>query len=424
MRPALVLVVAATLTLAACGSKSTDSTSSTSAATSAAASGSADASASGSATGSAAAAGDLKIVPLINIDTAGNEVAAVTDLGKPADPASNPSATCTGISIAMAGPLTGANANLGLNILRGAQLAIEEHNAAATGCQVELKQFDTEGKADKATPIAPSIIGDTSVIGLLGPAFSGETEATGPKFFEAPLLSLTASATRASLTTNGWTNFFRGLGNDLSQGGAGASYMTGALGLKKICVVSDNTPYGQGLAEVVIETLGAAADENCRAQVKEGDKDFSATVSLIKGESPDAVYYAGYFPEAAPFVSQLRDGGVTATFVSGDGSNDVQFVSQAGAASNGAYLTCPCAPGPDDFNAAYLASSGAEPGVYSVEGYDLTTIMLLGIDSGITDRVAMIDWVKNYDGVGLGKAYKWDSSGELGVTNPWVYQVQ
>jgi branched-chain amino acid transport system substrate-binding protein len=420
MRSALVLVAVATLTLAACSSKSTDSGSSSSA-TSAAESGSAAASGSETA---ASGGGALKIVPIANVDTKGKEVAAVADLGKPADPAGDGKATCSGINIAMAGPLTGANANLGLNILRGAQLAIEEHNAANAGCQVEIKQFDTEGKADKATPIAPSIISDKSVIGLLGPAFSGETLATGPKFFEAGLLSLTASATRADLTTNGWTNFFRGLGNDLSQGGAGAAYMTDTLGFKKICVVSDNTPYGQGLAANVIESLGAVADENCRAQVKEGDKDFSATVSLIKGESPDAVYYAGYYPEAAPFVSQLRDGGVTVPFVAGDGVDDTQFVQQAGSASKGAYLTCPCAPAPDDFKAAYLASSGAEPGIYSVEAYDLTTIMQRAIDSGITTRAALIDYVKNYDGVGLGKAYKWDSSGELGVTNPWVYKVE
>ena len=62
--------------------------------------------------------------------------------------------------------------------------------------------------------MAPQIVGDATIIGLLGPAFSGETEATGPIFTQAGLLSLTASATRVSLTTNGWTNFFRGLAND------------------------------------------------------------------------------------------------------------------------------------------------------------------------------------------------------------------
>ena len=175
----------------------------------------------------------------------------------------------------MAGSLTGPNAALGLNILYGANLAIDEHNKANPGCQVKIKQFDTEGDPQKATQVAPQIVGDASVIGLLGPAFSGETEATGPIFFQAGLLSLTASATRLSLTTNGWTNFFRGLANDGVQGPAVASYLAKTLGYKKICVVDDNSSYGVGLAEEVIPVLGAAADSSCSGQVKVGDKDFS-----------------------------------------------------------------------------------------------------------------------------------------------------
>ena len=51
--------------------------------------------------------------------------------------------------------------------------------------------------------------------------------------------------------------------------------------------------------------------------------------------------------------------------------------------------------------------------------------MLTGIASGdVTDRASMIEYFKTYDGEGLAKSYKWDSSGELAVANPWLYQVQ
>ena len=69
---------------------------------------------------------------------------------------------------------------------------------------------------------------------------------------QANLLSLTASATNVALTTNGWTNFFRGLANDGVQAPAMAKYLTGTLGLKKICVIQDNSDYGVGLAGYVI----------------------------------------------------------------------------------------------------------------------------------------------------------------------------
>jgi len=414
MRSAVVLVAIATLTLAACSSKS-DSSSSTSAAAS---SGSAAPSGSGSATGG------LAIKAEVQIDVDGNEV-PVAATGTPVSAKGNGSATCAATTtIAMAGALTGANAALGINILDGAKVAIDQHNKANPNCQVVLKEFDTEGDPQKATQVAPQIVGDANIIGLLGPAFSGETEATGPIFFQANLLSLTASATRVSLTTNGWTNFFRGLANDGVQGPAVANYMTKTLGFKKVCVIDDSSSYGTGLAQEVTPVLGAAADSSCAGHVKQGDKDFSATVQLVKGAAPDAIFYAGYYSEAAPFVQQLRDGGVTATFVSADGTNDPQFVDQAGAASKDAILSCPCGPAPDAYATEYEDLNGAAPGVYSVEGYDLTTIMLTGIDSGITDRAALVDFVKNYDGLGLARQYKWNSTGELESSLIWIYKVQ
>ena len=367
----------------------------------------------------------MTIVPLKQITPEGQDVGAAAAT-TPVLPAGDGKAKCaSGSVIAMAGPLTGSSAALGINILDGAKLALDQFNTANPGCQLTMKQFDTEGDPQKATQVAPQIVGDASIIGLLGPAFSGETKATGAIFNQAGLLSVTASATNPGLTTNGWTNFFRGLGNDNSQGGATANWLTKVKGFTKVCVVQDNTDYGVGLANVVTETLGAAADGNCAVKVKTGDKDFSAGIQLIKGESPDAVYYAGYYAEAAPFIQQLRDAGVTAQFAAGDGVNDQQFVSQAGQASKDAILTCPCGPAPADFASQYQTFNKIAPGIYSVDAYDLVTIMVTGIGSGkVTDRASMIDYFKTYDGQGVAKTYKWNSSGELAIANPWLYQVQ
>ncbi len=283
---ALVLVVG--LAVAGCSSKSADNSGSGSSASS---------------TGGSSAA--LSIQPLVQIDNKGAEV-KVDNSGTPADPAGNKGAKCDPVTIAMAGALTGPNAALGINILNGATLAIDAHNAASPDCQVAIKQFDTEGDPQKATQVAPTIVGDASIIGLLGPAFSGETKAVGPVFNQAGLLSLTASATNPDLTTNGWTNFFRGLANDAVQGPSVAAYMVNTLKYAKVCVVQDDSDYGVGLAEQITTGLGDAADSNCAAKVKTGDKDFSAAVQLVKGEEPDAVFYAGYYAEGAPFASQLE----------------------------------------------------------------------------------------------------------------------
>ncbi len=465
MRGALVVVAAATLTLAACGSKtpatpsagggstpaSDTAVASASSSDTGMASGSDTGMASGSDTGMAsssssesgggsesssgasssggggAAGGSgsgLTITPVVQIDTSGKEVKSAAGAA-PADPAGDGKAKCSGVSLAFAGAQTGDNAALGINIFDGAKVALDAHNKANPGCQVKMTPFDTTGDQQQATQVAPKIVADTSIIGLLGPAFSGETGATENIFSEAGLVSVTASATRVDLTTQGFKTFFRGLANDGVQGPSVAKYMVDTLKYKKVCVIQDDSAYGTGLADAVKKGLGSVADESCAQDVKTKQKDFSAVVTAIQTAAPDAIFYSGYYAEGAPLASQLRSASVTAAFVSADGVNDPQFVKQAGDASKDAILSCPCGPSPEKFAADYkAANNNAAPGVYSVEAYDLTTIMLKAIDSGVKDRAGMVDYVKKYNGAGLARQYKWDDKGELTSALIWIYKVQ
>lgn len=370
-----------------------------------------------------AAQTDLKIVELVQIDENGAEV-QTAEGAAPADPAGNGQATCPPLSIAMAGALNGPDAALGINIRNGVQLAVDKHNAANPGCQVQLKTFDTEGDPQKASAIAPQIVDDQYTIGLVGPAFSGETNATGDVFNQAGLVATTASATNVTLSERGWRTFFRGLANDGVQGPSVANYLKNTLGNQKVCVVDDSTDYGLGLAQTVRETLGPVADPGCNISVKKGDKDFSAAVTQIKGVAPNSVFFSGYYAEAAPFVQQLKNGGVEATFVSADGTKDPEFVKQAGESSKDALLSCPCGPATGGFAEEYTQKFGQEPGTYSTEGYDLGTILLKGIDSGAITRQALLDYVRNYNGQGVARNYQWTPNGELTSTLIWMYKVQ
>ena len=377
-----------------------------------------------SATGEAAPpAPDLKIVEQVQIDQDGNEVKAQAG-AIPADPAGDGKATCEPVKIAMAGALNGPDAALGINIKNGVQLALDKHNAANPGCQIELRTFDTEGDPQKATAIAPQIVDDQSIVGLVGPAFSGETKATGGVFDQAGLVAATASATNVTLSEQGWKTFLRGLANDGVQGPSVANYMKNTLGDKKVCVVDDSTDYGTGLAKAVRDTLGPVAESACNISVKKGDKDFSAAVTQVKGQSPDSVFYSGYYAEAAPFVQQLRDAGFTGRFASADGTKDPEFVKQAGAAAKDAVLSCPCGPASPAFADEYSAKFGQAPGTYSTEGYDLGTILAKGIGSGAVTREALLDYARNYEGQGVARKYQWTDTGELTTTLIWIYKVQ
>ncbi|MGV9827512.1 branched-chain amino acid ABC transporter substrate-binding protein [Gordonia sp. NPDC003429] len=400
---ALAATLAAVLAVSACSSKSSDSGSETS--------------------GSAGSGSGLTISPLAQINTQGKESPKVSEADA-LNPGQATNATCEPTNIAMAGALTGADAALGINIVDGAQLAVDQHNKANPNCKITLKRFDTEGDPQKATQVAPQITNDDSIIGLIGPAFSGETKATGGIFNQAGLVSVTASATNPTLTDNGWKTFYRGLANDDVQGPAVAKYLTGTMGKKKVCVIEDDTDYGTGLAKAVKGALGSALDSDCSGDVKKGERDFSAIISKVTGASPDAVFYAGYYAEAAPLAQQMKSADPNVLFVSGDGANDPQFTAQAGDAAKGAVLSCPCGPAPSEFAQQYKAAFNQEPGVYSVEAYDIAAIMMKGIAEGNNTRPKLLEYISKYSGPGLARQYSWTPKGELSTSLIWVYEVK
>ncbi|MGV0645010.1 branched-chain amino acid ABC transporter substrate-binding protein [Mycolicibacterium sp. XJ879] len=376
-----------------------------------------------SAPGPTAPPPDLTIVAQESIDRTGARV-DVEALGDPADPAGDGNAVCPPVSIAMAGPLNGPDAALGVGIKNGVQLAVDKHNAANPACQVQLKPFDTEGDAETATRVAPRIVEDAYTIGLLGPVFSDAAMAAGEVFDRAGLAAATPSATNAALSAQNWRTFFRGSASDAVQGPAVANYMTATLGNRKVCVVDDSTDYGLGLATRVRETLGAIANSECNIAVKRGDTDFEGAVTLINAAAPDSVFFSGYHAEAARLVRQLRDAGFTGTFVGSDGSKNTAFLEQAGAAAADVVLSCPCSPATPEFADEYSHTFGVVPGPYSAEAYDLGTILLRGIDSGAITRPALLDYVRTYEGQGIARAYRWADNGDLEDALNWIYRVE
>jgi branched-chain amino acid transport system substrate-binding protein len=346
----------------------------------------------------------------------------------PADaelPAGDGQGRCTGNpTIAYVGTIAGANAGLGIAIKQAVELAIDQHNEANAGCQVTYKEFDTGGSPQTALAPTVAAINDPTILGVVGLPFSGESEAVGPALSEAGLVSVTPSATRPDLTTKGFTHFFRGLGNDAVQGPAAARFITGTLGAQSVCVIRDDSAYGQGLATELTNALGGAA--TCQEEVKTGQREFSAAIGTISSANPQAVFYAGYYDEGAPFAQQLRDAGVEAALVVPDGVKDNIFVQNAGEASDGVYMTCPCLPGEvfPDFAQAYQARWNVEPQTYSAEAYDATTILLRGLDQGIADRAGLLEHVRNYQGQGLTKRFQWNANGELNETPVWSYVVR
>ncbi len=338
------------------------------------------------------------------------------------DAADDTAAAVCDLKIGYQGPLTGDAAALGLNMIGGIKLAVDEYNAANADCPITLEEFDSQGDPNLATPLATEIVQDAKIIGLVGPSFSGETEATGPTYAEAGLVTVSPSATNPDLSTNGWDTFHRVLGNDATQAPAAARYISNTLGATEVFVVDDASEYGKGIADGVAEALGDLVVGTDTVQQKQTD--FSATVTKAKASGATALFFGGYYAEAGLLAKQLKTGGFTGTFVSGDGALDPAFVEASGVAGGeGAVLTCPCAPSPDDFAAKYEALTGAAPGTYSTEAYDATNVLLQGIADGNSTREDLLAWVNAYDAAGITKQIKFDEGGEVAGVTVYAYVV-
>ena len=320
--------------------------------------------------------------------------------------------TCDGITIGYLGALSGDNGALGQNMVNGAQIAIDDFNAANPDCKVSFDKQDSQGDPAQATPLATTLANNASIIALIGPGFSGESKATMPTFETAGLPVISPSATNALLTTNGWKMFHRILANDDKQAPGIVQLIKGTIKSAKVGVIDDASDYGKGLADSV--RTGLADLDIADATIDPKAADYSAAVTAMKDAGVDTVFYSGYYAEASKLLTQLRDAGVTATFVSGDGSLDPAFITGAGAAADGAYLTATGAP-PDvnaDFAAKFNTAYGTVPGLYSPESYDCAQVILAAIAAGKVTRADMAAFIDAYDAPGITKQIKFDATGE------------
>jgi branched-chain amino acid transport system substrate-binding protein len=345
--------------------------------------------------------------------------------GTTAAPGGDGAASCAdGTAIGFFGALTGDNANLGIEIKNGAALAVDQFNEANPDCQVTLEDYDSQGSPDLAPALADKAISDDNVLGIVGPAFSGESRAANPKFDEAGLPIISASATAVDLSEQGWKVFHRALANDGKQGPAIAKYISETLKPDAAGVIDDNSEYGKGLADIVRKELGSTVKSN--DTIDPTATSFSSAVTKMKDANVDLIFFGGYYAAAGPLAKQLRDAGVDATLVFADGVKDPGYVEGAQAAAEGSLITCPCAPGDfnPEFQEAFEAKYGHEPGTYSAEAYDAANVFLAGIASGVTTREAMLEFIDSYDAPGITKQMKFDENGDPAGGDIYVYEVK
>ncbi len=238
-------------------------------------------------------------------------------------------------------PLTGFAAADGASARNGAELAVEQINAAGGvgGKMLELVIYDDQASPKEAVPIATRLIEQDGVkMGISG-SYSGPTRAAAGVFQGAGIPYISAYAVHPDITRAGDYVFRTSFVGEV-QGRAGAKLIGEMLGKKRVAMITLKNDFGKSLAAGFREAAGRFGIEvvsEYEYSIK--DRQFGPIVAKVKADVPEAIYASGYFFTAGPLVSQLRVAGITAPVIGQEGYDGQKFIEIAGAAAEGVLIT-------------------------------------------------------------------------------------
>jgi branched-chain amino acid transport system substrate-binding protein len=337
------------------------------------------------------------------------------------------------LTIAVAGPMTGTEANTGQQFKNGAELAVADINKAGgvLGKKLVLSEQDDGCDPKQARSVAEKIA-SAGIPFVAGHYCSSSSIPASEVYAEGNVLEITPGSTNPTYTERKLWNVARVCGRDDQQGAVAAAYIAKKFKGKNIAILTDKTTYGQGLADETKKALNAAGvTEKLYESYNKGDKDFNAIVSRLKRENIDLVYVGGYPAEIGLILRQMRDQGLKTIMMAGDALADKEYASITGPGGEGTIFTF----GPDPRKKPSAAAAVAEFKAKNIDpdGYTLYTYAAIQVWSqaakkaGTTDARKVMDTVKagswdtvlgkiNYDSKGDIKqldyvVYKWDASG-------------
>jgi branched-chain amino acid transport system substrate-binding protein len=329
------------------------------------------------------------------------------------------------VKVGHVAPLTGGIAHLGKDNENGARMAIDEINGAG-GLKVGDKTLKLElvAEDDKADPkegtLAAQKIVDSGVVAVVGHLNSGTSIPASKIYADANVTQISPSATNPKLTEQGFKTTFRVVANDNQQGGVLANYAASEMKAKTIAIIDDRTAYGQGLADVVEKV---AKEKGVKVVAREftNDKatDFNAILTKVRAAKPDVVMYGGMDATAGPMAKQMKQLGIKAPMLAGDGVCSPEFIKLAGDAAN--VLTCSMAGEAveklakgEEFKQKYKAKFNAEVQVYSPYSYDAIYVIAEAIKrAGKAERAAITAAMPATNYTGLTGTIAFDDKGDI-----------
>lgn len=289
------------------------------------------------------------------------------------------------VLIGSVAPTTGSDAHMGKDNENGVRLAVEEINAKGLtigGKKVKLQLMAEDDGADprQATNAATKLV-DAHAAAVIGHLNSGTTIPASRIYANAGIPQLSPSATNPKYTQQNFKTTFRLVANDAKLGGTLGQYAVKTMGGKTFAIIDDRTAYGQGVADQFAKSVKAAGGNIVATQYTNNKAtDFNAILTSIKARKPDIIFFGGMDAVGGPMLRQMRQLGIDAKFMGGDGICTGSLPGLAGTAIGNDQVICAEAGGVpeerrkaiDDFRAKYKKRFGIDIVYTAAYAYDAT----------------------------------------------------
>jgi branched-chain amino acid transport system substrate-binding protein len=331
------------------------------------------------------------------------------------------------VKIGHVGPTSGAIAHLGKDNENGAKMAIEELNAAGIKLGGKAVKFELLAEDDGADPkqgtAAAQKLVDAKVNGVIGHLNSGTTIPASQIYNGAGIPQISPSATNPKYTRQGYAGAFRVVADDVHLGGTLGKYAVETLKGKNIAVIDDRTAYGQGVAEE-FEKAVKAAGGNLVGHEFTTDKasDFNSILTTLKGKKPDVVFFGGMDAVAGPMLKQMKQLGINAKFMGGDGICTTELAKLAADGMGEENVYCAEAggvegeqkAGMDKFRADFKAKFNADVQVYAPYVYDAVKVMAQAmVSADSADPAKYLPKLKEVNYKGVTGSIAFDEKGDI-----------
>ena len=345
------------------------------------------------------------------------------------------------IKIASHSPLTGDQALVGTDIMRGAELAVKQLAAPLLplGYKVELVPHDDQNDMGMATTIAKEIVADPDVLCVVGPYTSRILNQVKEIYHQAGLPFISPSATAVFASASGYPEVNRVVGRHDGQGAAGAQFAK-AQGYSKVFVISQGSDYSQFNAYHFRNEASRMGMDVVGNMTTEATENFEQYIDRIIATNAELVYFSSLdVKQAGTFFREARAAGYLGTFLGNEGIDNPALLEFAGPLlidGGGMYFTRTAAPassypGTGAFLVDFETRYGAVPQIFAAQAYDASGICMKALEEASkakggeiptrTDVAQAIRALQDYEGIT--GVYNFNKNGDPDPAQYFVFQV-